>query len=94
MQRAKEMSMEKCLLLAMAISICLARMYVAMSLLGYVVLQCIVVCLFILSVSIYGALRIRNGDKENKIYAERVARYDALDSLNKMEEPCQGTPKE
>ncbi|AFN83549.1 hypothetical protein EROM_081330 [Encephalitozoon romaleae SJ-2008] len=85
MQRNKAVPMTRSLLIIMVTFTCLIRMYGTVSFPLYAVLQCALAGLFVLSTSIYGAFRIRNGDKENKSYMERIARYDALDASRKME---------
>ncbi|ADM12063.1 uncharacterized protein Eint_081310 [Encephalitozoon intestinalis ATCC 50506] len=85
MQEAKSIPMARSLLLLMFISTCVTKMYTSISFLEYATLQCILACLFILSVSVYGAFRIRNRDKENKSYMERIARYGFFNSSSKAE---------
>lgn len=85
MQGSKAIPMTRSLLIAMLAFTSLIRMYGTVSFPVYALLQCTLAGLFVLSTSIYGALRIRNGDKENKSYMERIARYDALDAAGKME---------
>ncbi|KAG5860558.1 hypothetical protein KMI_01g01990 [Encephalitozoon hellem] len=93
MQGTKAMPMSRCLLMIMVATTCLARMYGTMSFLAYVALQCALAGLFILSTSIYGAFRIRNGDRESKAYMERIARYDTLGTFGKAEAQS-GAPSE
>ncbi|KAM0671304.1 hypothetical protein CWI42_091310 [Ordospora colligata] len=54
------------------------KMHGGVPLLMHVMLQCMLIFVFILSISIYGAFQIRCCSAENEEYVKKIAHYDML----------------
>ncbi|KAH9410918.1 hypothetical protein HK407_09g15130 [Ordospora pajunii] len=77
MQKAK-ISIGSWMAICMLGCMLFVRMHGGVPLLMHVIMQCMLVLVFILSMSIYGAFQIRCCSAENEEYMKRIARYDML----------------